>query len=625
MLRFVLFLTSILAYTLATAQGDFNSLTDKGYQELFDGKPAAAKQTLEQALKVLPDDLDTEQKGDFFNNLGVAYYQTGSYKKGLDAYEKALEIYQRLHNDSIEASAILNLGLAYKEIGASKQAISLLTKAARLDEKYGNQQELSSAWNAIGNIQLYEGNFEKALDYHQRALKIRQRIGYDKGTADSYNNIGQVYLEWKQYDKAEYYLLKALDLKKKLSNQSNVVNTLSALGELYVATNEPKKAKAYLDQAYELNKEAGNSPKTAASMYYLGTYYASQNNRPKALELFRQVQDICKNSRDYTLLSKALLGEINLLKQGSEGSVLITKYQELTDVRDRIALDENRKEIARLEIEYDVERKEREIDNRRKQAKLDKIRIENDALRKQQLTGWVIGLSLVVITVVILLYQIRRRKHFIELQNRELEQQRDEITHLHQELSHRTKNYFGLLGGILKSDKSQVKHPEATKILEENIRRLEAMSLVQKYLLDSSSQQNKEVRLDIYLQNVVDSIVLTLLPRDNNLVLDCKIEPIYLDYDVSMRLAIALNELICNAIEHAFVDVERPELTISVKRIGNQLEMIVKDNGPGISDVQLNTEAIKGRNLIRKLLYKLEGTVQYHNQDGCVVTVVIKV
>lgn len=82
MLRFVLFLTSILAYTLATAQGDFNSLTDKGYQELFDGKPAAAKQTLEQALKVLPDDLDTEQKGDFFNNLGVAYYQTGSYKKG---------------------------------------------------------------------------------------------------------------------------------------------------------------------------------------------------------------------------------------------------------------------------------------------------------------------------------------------------------------------------------------------------------------------------------------------------------------------------------------------------------------------------------------------------------------
>lgn len=625
MLRFLLFLSSFLLYIPLNAQEDFNSLTDKGYQELFDGKPADAKKTLEKALKVIPKNLDTEQKGDFFNNLGVAYYQTGHYKKGLDAYERALKTYQLLHNDSIEASAILNLGLAYKEIGASKLAISLLTKAARLDEKYGNLQELSAAWNAIGNIQLYEGNFEKALDYHKRALKIRQQIGYDKGTADSYNNIGQVYLEWKQFDKSESYLQKALELKKKLSNQSNIVNTLSALGELYVAKNEPQKAKDYLNRAYELNKEEGNSPKTAASMYFLGSYYATQGNHAKALELFRQVQEVSKKSGDNDLLAKALLGEINLLQQASEDNLLINKYEELTAVRDRIALDENRKEIARLEIEYDVERKEREIDNRRKQAKLDKIRIENDSLRKQQLLGGIIALSLVAITILVLFYQIRRRKRFIELQNVELQQQRDEITHLHQELSHRTKNYFGLLGGILKSDKSQVKHPEATKILEENIRRLEAMSLVQKYLLDSSSQQNKEVRLDIYLNNVVDSILLTLLPNDNNLILDCTIEPIYLDYDVSMRLAIALNELMCNAIEHAFVEVDTPELTISVKQRHDQLEMIIKDNGPGISDVQINTEAIKGRNLIRKLLYKLDGTVQYHNDNGCVVTVLIKI
>lgn len=625
MLRFVLFLASLLLYISTTAQGNFNTLTDKGYQELFDGNPTAAKKTLEQALKVLPEDLDTEQKGDFFNNLGVAYYQTGSYKKGLDAYEKALEIYKELNNDSIEVGALINLALAYKDIGATKQATSILTRAARKAERYDLDMELSSAWNTIGNIQLYEGNFEKALDYHKRALKIRQRIGYDKGTADSYNNIGQIYLEWKQFTKSEYYLLKALELKKKLSNQSNVVNTLSALGELYVAMDEPRKAKTYLDQAYEMNKEAGNSPKTAESMYYLGTYYASQGNDSKALELFRQVQNTCRSSGNVTLLSKALLGEINLLQQSSENNLLLDKYQELTEVRDRIALDENRKEIARLEIEYDVERKEREIENRRKQAKLDKIRIENDALRKQQLVAWIIGLSLVTITIFILFYQIRRRKQFIELQNHELEQQRDEITHLHQELSHRTKNYFGLLGGILKSDKSQVKHPEATKILEENIRRLEAMSLVQKYLLDSSSQQNKEVRLDIYLQNVVDSILLTLLPRDNNLTLDCHIESLYLDYDVSMRLAIVLNELICNAIEHAFADIPNPELTIVVKRTDQQLEMLVKDNGPGISDLEHNPDAIKGRSLIRKLLYKLDGTVDYRNEDGCVVTVLIKI
>lgn len=618
---FTLFLLQLLCCFQVFAQTGFNALTDKGYQELADGKSAGAKQTLEQALKVIPKDLDLEPKADFFNNLGVAYYQTGDYKKGIDAYERSLDAYRKLKNDSLIAGALLNLGLAYKGIGAFKQATSAITQAARLSERYGNQQELSAAWNAIGNIQRETGNYVKALEYHRRALKIRKLIGYSKGTADSYHNIGIVYLDWKRYDKAEVYLLEALEQKKVLSNQSNTVNTLSVLGRLYVAKQEPQKALFYLNSAYEMRKEAGNSAKAAASLYYLGTYYASIGERSKAMGLYRQVQDLARSSNDHLLLADALVGEINFLKAAGSNDPLLEKYQELVETRERGAIDENRKEMARLEIEYDVERKEREIDLGRKQAKLDKIRIENETLRNQQLIGWIIGLSALALIVSALFYQIRRRKRYIEVQNRELEEQRDEITHLHQELSHRTKNYFGLLSGILKSDKLQVKHPEATKVLEENIRRLEAMSLVQKYLLDDSTHQNKEVQLDTYLNNVIDLVVLNLFPKENKLKLVREIDAIYLDYDIAMRLAIALNELICNAIEHGLLQSETPELRVWVKRSEKKLELIVRDNGPGFTEEHLQANATNGQGLIVKLLHKMNGTIHYSNDQGCIATV----
>jgi two-component sensor histidine kinase len=621
MKRSALFLLTLCCCFHAFTQTDFGALTDKGYQQLSDGKSASAKQTLEQALKVLPKDLAPESKADFFNNLGVAYYQTGDYKKGLDAYELSLNTYRKLKNDSLVAGALLNLGLAYKEIGAFKQATSVITQAARLSERYGNQQELSAAWNAIGNIQRETGNYVKALQYHRRALHIRNSIGYNKGTADSYHNIGTVYLEWKRYDLAEKYLLEALKRKKMLSNQSNTVNTLSVLGRLYVAKQAPQKALFYLNSAYEMRQEAGNSAKAAASLYYLGTYYASIGDRSKALVLYRQVQDLARSANDHLLLAYALMSEINLLKSSTGNDPLLDKYQELVETRERGAIDENRKEMARLEIEYDVERKEREIEMRRKQAKLDRIRIENDGLRNQQLVGWIIGLSLLVSIVSVLFYQIRRRKKYIEVQNRELEEQRDEITHLHQELSHRTKNYFGLLSGILKSDKLQVKHPEATKVLEENIRRLEAMSLVQKYLLDDSTHQNKEVQLDTYLNNVIDLVVLNLFPQENKLKLVREIDAIYLDYDIAMRLAIALNELICNAIEHGLLQSETPELTVSVKRSEQKLELIVRDNGPGFTEQHLQANSINGQGLIVKLLHKVNGAIRYSNDHGCVATV----
>ncbi len=609
MLRYSLFLF-VLALSVGTyGQSKFHRLLDQGGQSLLDGDIPQAKVFLQQALKIMPKDLDPEERSIFYNNLGVVYYQTGEYKQCIDWYRKELEIYRNTGNDSLAAGALHNIGLVYTEIGLHKKAMQELLSSARDFERLGNLKELSSAWNSIGLMQLDLGNFEKAIAYHERALRIREKIEYAKGIADSYNNIGEVHLAWKHYAKAEIYLQEALRQKKLLDNQSNLINTLCSLGKLYIAVGESKKAYSYLHQAYTIGKSIGNSPKAAESMCYLADYYSSVGDEKKAIELYHRTENTARTSSDWTLLQDALQGEIALIKNKRPGPEVVEKYHELLATKEKVTNDLNSKVVARWEISYDVERKNAELKIRRKQAKIDR-------LSNQWLTGWLVAVTVIALFVVIAFYQTRRRR-------RQVEMQRDQIGHLHHELSHRTKNYFSMLSGILRSDRKKASNEEVVRVLDMNIHRLEAMSLVQGYLLGNSEQWHKNVQLDGYLDHLISELLLHLLPDENKLSVEKDLDHIFMDYDKAMRIAIVLNELICNAIEHGLTGVTKPVLTISLKRHDDDVVLTVHDNGPGLPETLLQSKTVKGRDIISKLLSSINGVITYRNENGCKVEVII--
>ncbi|WP_430406287.1 tetratricopeptide repeat protein [Fluviicola sp.] len=621
--HYALFAIACLINLIVFGQSNMNQLLDKGYSELEKGNFRDAKQILEKATTFISNKTDLREKAILFNNLGVCYYQLGEFKKGIDQYTHSLILYRKLGNDTLIAESLHNLGLAYKDIGSFDRATKTILNAAAIFERIKNEKALSSAWNAIGNIQRKIGNFNKSLEYHRKALKIRQQIHYLKGIADSYNNIGSVYLDFHQPAKAEWYLQQALKLKKELGNEWNSMTTLTLLGQLYLELDKPKKAFEYLNAAYNMRMEAGNTTKIASSLYYLGSYYSKTKELNKAFESFRQAEILANELNDQQLLANVLLEEIELLKNQNV-NLLLTKYQKLTIARERVVFEENQKEIARLEIAYDVERKNREIKLQKKQAKISRIELENQQLYSQRLVTWLIGTLLVTMFIIVSWYLLRKRKLLIETQKNELEIQKEEIINLHSELSHRTKNYFGMLSGILKSDKSNVTNPETIQVLEENIRRLDAMSLIQHYLLDDSTKHNKEVRLDSYLNNLIDLLLLNLLSQNHSIQVKKDLKMIYVDYDIAMRLAIVLNELVCNAVEHGLEHVEDAELQISVIQKQKRIHLTISDNGTGISEEYLQKSNTKGLNLIGKLLQKINGSIDFKNQNGCTAEVVVQ-
>ncbi len=83
------------------------------------------------------------------------------------------------------------------------------------------------------------------------------------------------------------------------------------------------------------------------------------------------------------------------------------------------------------------------------------------------------------------------------------------------------------------------------------------------------------------------------------------------DVDTAISLGLLINELMTNAVKHAFVNHPAPEAFLSIVRYGSGLKLRMHDNGPGYR-FPGNGNGF-GMKLIDLLIRKLKG--QLHQPD----------
>lgn len=145
----------------------YDVLFDDGYVWFGEGNVKVVFFYFEEVEKVILENFSIEGKVNFYNDIGVVYYQIGEYKKGFDFYQCLFDFYKKFYKDSIIIVFLFNIGFVYKEIGFFCQVIFLLIEVVCMVECYGDRKVFFVVWNVIGNIQMEMGNFEKVLNYYQ--------------------------------------------------------------------------------------------------------------------------------------------------------------------------------------------------------------------------------------------------------------------------------------------------------------------------------------------------------------------------------------------------------------------------------------------------------------------------
>lgn len=186
------------------------------------------------------------------------------------------------------------------------------------------------------------------------------------------------------------------------------------------------------------------------------------------------------------------------------------------------------------------------------------------------------------------------------------------------ELHHRTKNNLALVASILSLEGAQQKERAAREAFENVRSRVLALSALYERLQHGAT--SVDVDLGEYLRDIANGICSSIGRNGVTLIADELIEGTLVPLGSAIPLGLIANELITNALKHAF-PADGGLISLRLKSIEGGLALIVEDSGIGIQEVADGSlKDIRqglGSTIVASLVQQLEGTIQlFYPENG---------
>jgi two-component sensor histidine kinase len=180
------------------------------------------------------------------------------------------------------------------------------------------------------------------------------------------------------------------------------------------------------------------------------------------------------------------------------------------------------------------------------------------------------------------------------------------------EVHHRVKNNLQMLCDLLYLQAEALPDTQAKDALRDAYGRVFAIARLHEQLYQS--MQRGRVQLGEYLGRLVSGV--TDLGADVPVSLDAP-DVIYLDVDRAIHIGLVVNELVTNAIKHAFPAGEKGSVVVALRTRGDRLEIEVADDGRGLpADLDLERAKTLGLRIVHILARRLDATVRTDNRLG---------
>jgi len=175
---------------------------------------------------------------------------------------------------------------------------------------------------------------------------------------------------------------------------------------------------------------------------------------------------------------------------------------------------------------------------------------------------------------------------------RELERALEAKNTLIHEVDHRVKNNLQIVSSLILMQSRNVKDDAARETLHSILGRIEALSTVHKLLYRS----NHVPRLNV--ADLVRDLVTNLMASSgrDNIALNFDLDDIEIPAERASPIALLVNELVTNALKHAFEPEQPGNILVRVKDGRDSVTVEVADDGKGIgatrSPVSFGTKLI---------------------------------
>ncbi len=190
------------------------------------------------------------------------------------------------------------------------------------------------------------------------------------------------------------------------------------------------------------------------------------------------------------------------------------------------------------------------------------------------------------------------------------------------EIHHRVKNSMQVIVSLLRLHARRINDPQAHDAFSDCQNRIQAMALIHETLCQSPSLAH--VGVTEYLGGLVRNLTRAYSGAFARVSVTVDAGEQEVSIDQAVPLGMIINELVSNALEHAFPEARQGEVRVSCQLADdNRLELVVSDNGIGMgSEVDPRCSETMGLRLVMRLAEdQLGGKVSISADPGTTFTI----
>jgi two-component sensor histidine kinase len=205
----------------------------------------------------------------------------------------------------------------------------------------------------------------------------------------------------------------------------------------------------------------------------------------------------------------------------------------------------------------------------------------------------------------------------------DLRKSREQKEVLLREVQQRVKNNLRAVHDLLALQQKYIRDEKVLKTLHESQNRIRAMALVHEILYQTPEITN--IDLALYVNTLGKNLFDFYKIKGSRITLRTDIPGICIGVNSAIPIGLIMNELISNALKHAFPGNSSGEIFIRVRKKDRSISLLVRDTGAGMPR-DLNWRDLKslGLRMVFSLVEQMNGTIGLDRSRGTEFSMVLE-
>lgn len=566
---------------------------------------------------------DPEKIGDAYRSFVKVHRALTTYDSILHYAQQALLFHQRANNPLKIADDYLSIGFAYGNKLSLLSAEENIMKAVELYESHDALSQLSEAYGLLSYFFFLSDAHKDGIKYAELSYATAASARDTTRMIHELTYSIPIYLAVGEHEKALTIANQSIELINDLQNHTSiqVMDAHYYRGDAHTALNKLDEAMQDYMLAYELAKERWKNSKPETALFFTdGLAYLQQlnGNYEEAIQINKKLLNHLYKTGEFENLIRThhrLSQCYKEIGKYEEALVQATLAWHLEDSVKTLRFDALSSE---LQIRYETTKREETIQAQRSQI--------DRQLRTQYLSAGIAILFLLLLSVLFYNYRYKKRRNqelltlnnSLSEKNTLLDEKNLQNETLLKEIHHRVKNNLEIVSSLLELQSAQLDNAEQQQALQSSQSRIQSMGIVHQKLYRERGLST--IEMGDYFKSLSEHILDSYDARDY-VIIEYKMEPSHLDLDTAIPIGLIVNELLTNALKHAFPNDRKGRIQIQLEETTEgYLNLVVADNGIGKTSEDSSKGTGFGVQLISLLTQQLNGTMRKEVTEGTKVS-----